>query len=185
MKIVSFGRTQDQWKDLHRKRKDTIQKRQSRIGRPKKRQEFLKNCKNCKIDFLTLRSEALYCSKSCYDLSKKGIPFLSSEFLKIVDKSYMQTEAYKASKRKGNTKDYKIFRRRVHICTETVYANNKDIINPNNHPRTVCGVQGGWQLDHIESVRNCFDKGYTPEHTSRIENLQMLPWKENLMKGKK
>ena len=62
------------------------------------------------------------------------------------------------------------------------YEQNKEIINPNNYPRTLCGVKGGWQLDHIITVKECFEKGILPEDASSLNNLRMLPWKENLMR---
>jgi hypothetical protein len=31
-------------------------------------------------------------------------------------------------------------------------------------------------------VRESFDKGISPEEVSKLENLQILPWKQNLLK---
>lgn len=46
-----------------------------------------------------------------------------------------------------------------------------------------CGVDGGWQLDHIKSVKECFSEGWTVEQASDASNLRMLTWQENLMRN--
>lgn len=80
------------------------------------------------------------------------------------------------------TPEYKRYARRVHGLSQKTYEKNKHIINPTNVPRTLCGVEGGWQLDHIIPIKECFARGMTPEQASTINNLRMLPWKENLMR---
>lgn len=66
--------------------------------------------------------------------------------------------------------------------TEEVYVEFKVILNPNNFPRTLCGVEGGYQLDHILSIKKCYNVGKTIEEASSISNLQLISWKENLEK---
>lgn len=81
-----------------------------------------------------------------------------------------------------NTPEYKRYSRTVHGLSQEVYNKNIDIINPNRHPRTLCGVKDGWQLDHIKPIKECFEQGLSPQEASDISNLRMLPWKENLMR---
>ena len=38
-------------------------------------------------------------------------------------------------------------------------------------------------IDHIKSVRDCFDDGWTVEQACNINNLQLLTMKENIEKG--
>lgn len=124
-------------------------------------------CPCCNTSFTCRPSERTrHCSMSCA--------------MKLVDKSYMQTEAYKDTLRKPHTEEYKKYRRAVAKFTEKVYLQHKDVINPNDYPRTLNGVEGGWQLDHIKPVIESFHEGESPEFVSRLENLRMLPWKENL-----
>lgn len=78
--------------------------------------------------------------------------------------------------------EYKRYAREVHRLSNQVYHQHKEQINPDNHPRTVCGVEGGWQLDHIIPVKQCFETGMTVTEAARIDNLRMLPWKQNLMR---
>lgn len=84
--------------------------------------------------------------------------------------------------RNPNIKEYTKYARKVHALSQKVYEQNKEIINPNNYPRTLCGVENGWQLDHIIPIKECFEKGITAEEASNISNLRMLPWKDNLMR---
>jgi hypothetical protein len=81
-----------------------------------------------------------------------------------------------------NSSDYTRYANKVHRLSNKTYEENKDIINPEGHKRTLCGIDDGWQLDHIMTVRECFDKGITAEEASSISNLRMLPWKTNLMR---
>jgi hypothetical protein len=87
-------------------------------------------------------------------------------------------------KRGYDISEFRKFRGKVNYLTEQIYNENKDIINPDDLPRSVAGVNGGYQIDHIQSVKECFDKGISAEYCSRIENLQMLPWQENRKKWK-
>lgn len=73
----------------------------------------------------------------------------------------------------------------VRIITEKTYKENIDIINQNGYQRTLCGVEGGYQLDHIISVKQGFDEGIPPEIIGGLENLQMLSWKDNRNKWHK
>jgi hypothetical protein len=145
-----------------------------------------KICQQCKINFIVKdtknRRTAKYCNPNCYHESKKGkiLPYLVCN-----DRSYMQTEAYSLAKSKLDTPEYTRYKNKVYKLSEQTYAKYKDKINPNGYPRTLCGVEDGWQLDHIKSVRQCFDEKILPEHASNLNNLVMLPWKENLLKGDK
>ena len=84
---------------------------------------------------------------------------------------------------KDTTPDYTRYAQLVHNLSHRVYLENINTINPNGYPRTLCGVEGGYQLDHITPVKECFNKGLTAEQAASLENLRMLPWKENLMRN--
>jgi hypothetical protein len=84
-----------------------------------------------------------------------------------------------------NKKEFEEYMYNVRLLTENVYKQNKEIINPYNRPRTLCGVEGGYQLDHIISIKYGFDNNIPPEIIGSLENLQMLSWKENRYKWHK
>ena len=121
----------------------------------------------------------IFCSKEC--IHDSGY---LSQISKQTDRSYMKTEEYSRAKQKPDTPKYIRFRNRVSRLTEQVYENNVDKINPNGYKRTLAGVEGGYHLDHIVSVRYAFDNNIPIEEICKVENLQMLPWKENITKGK-
>lgn len=74
------------------------------------------------------------------------------------------------------------YRNRVSVRTQRTYEIYKDEINPHNFPRGKCGVDGVWQLDHIISVREGFEKRIPVDVIADKSNLQMLPWLDNLRK---
>jgi hypothetical protein len=83
----------------------------------------------------------------------------------------------------ANTPEFKRYKNLVVNLTKQTYSENIKILNPDNRPRTRCGVEGGWQLDHKKSIKQCFLEGLSPEQAASVDNLQMLPWKENLSKS--
>ena len=75
------------------------------------------------------------------------------------------------------------YKRLVTTLTAQNYRKHKDKINPHNFPRRRMGVEGGYQLDHRLSIREGFEQGIPVEQISSPENLQMLPWKDNILKS--
>lgn len=137
-----------------------------------------KHCKICNNIFqITPSTDKIYCSRKCMYGDNDYILKL-----KNMNKSYMQTEKYRKSLMKPDTPAYRRYRNRVGKLTEKIYKQNEEIINPNKLKRTLCGIDGGHQLDHKISVRTAFNLGWRPEEVADLNNLQMLPWKTNLLK---
>ena len=156
------------------------------IGRPKgtgvKRGSIVQ-CPVCSKDVYLTPKEIKDKKRKCCSRECLALDPVYRNKLSNMDKSYMKTSEYSATKRKDTTPEYKRYRNKVQKLTEEIYVKNIDIINPNRYPRTLCGVDGGWQLDHIKTVREAFDEGLSPEEVAHIDNLRMLPWKENLMRN--
>jgi len=165
----------------------------SNNGRKKTFQRFDRECVICKQIFEINNSKAAenkkFCSRNCYFEQRKvfcktdEFKEQMSNISKRIDRSYMKTEAYAAATRNPETPEYVRYRNKVHKLSEQTYVKHIDHINPKRFPRTLCGVEGGWQLDHIKSVRLCFDEGITEEEAASLNNLRMLPWRENLMRN--
>ena len=119
------------------------------------------------------------CSKNC--LYKDCV---YREKLRGMDKTYMQTEEYRLKKTNPNTPEYLRYARKVRKFTELNYVKYREKINPNNYPRTLCGVEGGYQLDHIKSIKECWNSNIPPEVAALPDNLKMVTWQENLYKRK-
>jgi hypothetical protein len=62
---------------------------------------------------------------------------------------------------------------------------NQQQINTLEHfdKRGVNGQDGAYTLDHIISIKKGFIENISPEIIGNINNLQMLPWEENITKG--
>ena len=149
--------------------------------RPWQEKKVKLSCKVCgkQTDVVPYRVDTFkYCSRECMHRSEDYIAML-----KNIDRSYMQTEQYRQTKRKPDTPEYRKYRNRVSSLTRRTYDQHKNIINPNQYPRTIAGVDGGYHLDHKISCREGFEKNMTPEQISEVTNLQMLPWLENVTKG--
>ena len=147
----------------------TIKGRRLGTLAPKQRRTVKCVCQNplCKKEFNSIQSvPRKYCSHLChitvYNPGVKGIG--------------------NGKMRNPNTPEYKRYVRQVHGLSQKVYEQNINIINPERYPRTLCGVSGGWQLDHIIPIKECFEKGIAIEEAASITNLRMLPWKDNLMR---
>lgn len=144
------------------------------VKRPWQNRTEIRACLVCNTEFTIIPSRPKkICSKRCAHVYNKNM-----------DKSYMQTEAYKETKRKPDTDKFKRYKNTVHRLSEKTYQDNVDIINPDRHPRTLAGVEGGYQLDHIVTVRFGFDNNIPPEALSEADNLRMLPWKKNLARNR-
>ena len=136
-------------------------------------------CLHCgSLIWKTPKTEKKYCSRICMYASPEY-----HEKLKNIDKSYMQTQEYSLAKSKPTTPTYKRYAGKVHRLSHKIYENNLDILNPNGYNRTLCGVDGGYQLDHIISIKYGFDNNIPPEVLSNLCNLRLIPWKDNLLKG--
>lgn len=168
------------WEQNKRKAKETFLRNGTKHGRPISLEERV--CPQCLDSYQPVRVVQVYCTATCYHKTKEGKPVSTTESLKTRDRSYMQTEAYRSKKRKETTPAYRKYRNRVATLTERSYVTHQNDINPNNHPRTLAGVEGGYQLDHKIAVRHGFDQGLSEEVISDKDNLRMLPWRDNLMK---
>lgn len=80
--------------------------------------------------------------------------------------------------------EFRRYASRVHRVTELVYKANKHILNPLDLPRTLHGVPGGYQVDHIKGIRECFDAKWSMQETAALTNLQFIPWEDNLARRK-
>jgi hypothetical protein len=74
------------------------------------------------------------------------------------------------------------YRHRVYMATRATYRKYKHLINPFDLPRGKAGTRGAYQLDHIKSVRWCFENYIPVKDCADCSNLQMLPWLDNLKK---
>lgn len=170
-----------------RKWKDGFAKSGKKVGRPKgpgekKLPREVRKCVVCSDRFEEIVGrERRVCSRACLPKDPEYIAKLRKAAQER-DTAPWNTEEYRAKKCNPNLPAYNRYARRVRILSDENYAKHADLLNPENHPRTLCGVEGGWQLDHIKSIKKCYNEGLCPEEAADVRNLQMIPWKDNLDK---
>lgn len=153
-------------------------RRKGEGGRPMVERKIY-DCLHCGCEFEDMVTRPRkFCSAACHHASD-----YMKEILRNVDRSYTQTEEFSRKQRNPNTPEYKIYAGKVHRLTKKTYELYKEEINPDDHPRTVCGVEGGYQLDHIITIKFGFENNIPPEVLAEKDNLRILPWKENLMRN--
>jgi hypothetical protein len=82
-------------------------------------------------------------------------------------------------------RDFRKYRNRLKVLTEKTYTVHFDEINPQGYVRGVAGKENAYHLDHIIPARFGFENDIPPGVLAEKENLQMLPWRENIVKGRK
>jgi hypothetical protein len=75
-----------------------------------------------------------------------------------------------------NKTEFKKYKSDVHRITS---QQDISLLEHSDKPRGRCGVDGAFQLDHIVSVKRGFDENIPAEVIGSIDNLQLLPWKQN------
>jgi hypothetical protein len=167
------------FEEIDRKRKETVKARGVKVGCPKGtnnriKKGWEKHCIQCGTSFYVTKTKEAreHCSVKCSNKTK-------SERQKGQKLPWMEQVYSRGSKLDPG---YKRYKQQVYKLTEKTYVDNIDIINPQRLPRTLCGVEGGYQLDHKKPIKECYIEGLTVEETSSIDNLDLIPWKENLSK---
>lgn len=81
-----------------------------------------------------------------------------------------------------NKKEFKKYERSVRYYTE---KQPLFLLENSDKPRKKCGVSGGYQLDHILSIKEGFVRGIEPKFVGSLVNLQFIPWEINRSKSSK
>lgn len=75
------------------------------------------------------------------------------------------------------------YERRVRNKTRATYKAHKGRLNPDNRLIGPSGVDGAHHLDHIVPIRQCFRCDVPVEDAAAPENLQVVPWYINTLRG--
>lgn len=161
-------------------------------GRPKTSVEVDITCK-CGNTFTTMEYNKTrkYCSHECYVTYREhSISDDTKAIISAKAKSRWESPSQAMldgiERRKMTDEDllsFRKYRNRLANLTEKVYSEFIDEINPNRYTRGLAGQEGAYHLDHIISARFGFDNNIPPEVLAEKENLQMLPWRDNITKG--
>ena len=116
-----------------------------------------------------------YCSQDCQRLCPEFLAALRAP----------RRPHTKPGLRKETTPEFVRYRNTVHRLSDKVYQANRELINPDNHPRTLAGVEGGYQLDHIRTIKDGFENDVPPEQLAVVGNLRVIPWQDNLARNRR
>ena len=75
--------------------------------------------------------------------------------------------------------EYKAYRHRVDRETAVIYRSYRTVIDPQG----LRGKMHGYDLDHIQSVKDCYRTGMTVQACAAPTNLQVIPAHENRSMG--
>lgn len=75
------------------------------------------------------------------------------------------------------------YHRVVRNRTRRNYKRYKDIVNPENRLIAPSGMEGAHHVDHIVSVNLCWMCKVPVEFAAAPENLQVIPWYVNAIRG--
>jgi hypothetical protein len=153
---------------------------------PKAGVKVLYRCDNCGIEKMSQYGNLNKGREKhlCFNCSQKvKLEYMNSEEM-------LQSRIYPTGDKHHNWNSDIKYRRaiyhydkKVRKITEENYTKYKHILNPDNLPRTRCGIKGGYQLDHKISVKSGFIQGIEPKIIGSLDNLQLLSWQDNLKKG--
>lgn len=79
-----------------------------------------------------------------------------------------------------NKNEFKIYANEVNKITK---RQPLDLLENYDKPRTLCGVEGGYQLDHVVSIKEGFEKDIPAKYIGSLVNLRFIPWEENRKKS--
>lgn len=82
-------------------------------------------------------------------------------------------------------KNYQKYKRAVYTSSRKTYKLHESDLNPNKLKLGRCGTDGAHQIDHKIPISIGYEMKIPIHVMSDIENLQLMPWKENLKKSNK
>lgn len=135
-------------------------------------------------EYLNVRNLAL--CKSCTE-GYYGIYNENNKAMKIAI-AVMQSKKFR--KEPKRYPDYIEFRKEeasygpaVRNLTKGNFHRFKDRLNPRNLLIAPSGTEGAHHIDHIVPISLCFRCGVNNQDAAAVENLQVIPWKINLIRG--
>lgn len=81
--------------------------------------------------------------------------------------------------------NYQSYKRAVYTTSRKIYKQNINVLNPTGLLLGRNGVLGAHQIDHKIPISVGYQLKIPVEVMSIVENLQIIPWKENLHKSNK
>lgn len=96
----------------------------------------------------------------------------------LYDHIYLKKTGYTYKEFLEKLPDFKKYFNKVRAITNKQPLKNLE----NFEKRGKCGINGAYNLDHCYSIIAGFKNNISPEIIGNINNLEMIPWEENLVK---
>ena len=152
----------------------------------RKDKKYFKECPNCNstmgyttqkgLDSAILKNTI--CNSCSTKIHKKGImnglTIEQTQQMRATKAGFENFEEYKEKYPKKEMYKREVWRYTYKHPLETLEHWDK---------RGKCGVDGAYQLDHIISINEGWSNKIPAEEIAKWENLRMIPWKDNLLKG--
>jgi len=143
------------------------------VGIPMKEESKIKSSKN--------KVGKCFQSENYKNWLKENSPFKGKGKDSIVIKKILEKENITYEEYLMSYKHFKDYKKKVYLIT---YQQPIHILKNSDKIRGRSGNYGVYQLDHIVSIKEGYDKKISPEIIGNINNLQFIPWEENLKKSK-
>jgi hypothetical protein len=146
---------------------------------------FKRNCPNC-------NTEIRYSREDIRDNAEKKKTVCNSYSTKLYNKTFNNVIKEEHIKKMRATKagfdsweEYvEKYPKKQFYKREVWRLTYKNPLNELEHwdKRGRCGVDGAYQLDHIQSINRGWKNGIPAEKIADWDNLRMIPWKDNRKK---
>ena len=126
-----------------------------------------------------IRLNTICNSCSCYKYNKTFKDVITDEHINKMRATKAGFDSFEEYVEKYPKKE--MYKRNVWRLT---YQNDLTILE-NWDKRGRCGVDGAYQLDHIYPISKGYENKIPAEELAKMNNLRMIPWKQNLLKSNK
>lgn len=141
-------------------------------------------CDDCGVPFsrsFQVINKQKYPEHYCFGCARKRVGLMMDT--RNIVKSNQKRTGNNHPRWNPDKRVFEAYAYKVRRLSEETYRQYRDLINPDSKPRTLCGIDGGFQLDHIIPIKVAFERGLQPEDCATLQNLQIVPWEVNRRKG--
>ncbi len=147
---------------------------------PQSNKRLICQCDDCGVEFV--RGYQLLNKKPTHLCLHCTRILVTPENRKSISKSNQKRLGEKHPRWNPDKAAFQAYAYKCRRVTEATYREHKDLLNPLDLPRTLCGVEGGYQLDHKVSIQTGYRWGINPKIIGSLDNLQLLSWENNRSK---
>lgn len=169
---------------------DAWYEQQRKQGEKTRRRKWRYNCPKCgrkrvysrKDGFVRASTNGTLCNSCSNIIYKKSWTYvITDEHIKKMAATKAGYETFEAYQ--SDLDQRKKYYRQVRKLTKQQPIHQLKNYNKLITNRGLNGTNGAYQLDHIIPVSRGYEQGLPPEKVADLTNLQIIPWKDNLLKS--